>query len=122
MNVIAENLHSQCDSKGRRFNVLEEIVDHPITSEALHGDDACRTPKNGQKVPKRTTKGHQVSLQFHSNQTEWMDLQTVKDSNPIEVAEFAIANQLDQEPAFAWWVRDVLRHKKCIVLKVKSCY
>ena len=38
------------------------------------------------------------------------------------MAEFAIANQLDQEPAFAWWVRDVLRHKKCIVLKVKSCY
>ena len=51
-----------------------------------------------------------------------MDLQTVKDSNPIKVAEIVIANQLDQEPAFAWWVRDVLRHKKQIISKVKSCY
>ena len=62
------------------------------------------TLKNGQKVPKQTTKGHQLLLQFCGNETEWMDLQTVKDSNPIEVAEFAIVNQLDQQPAFAWWV------------------
>ena len=38
------------------------------------------------------------------------------------MAEFAIANQLDQEPAFAWWVRNVLRHKKRIISKVKSHY
>ena len=44
----------------------------------------------------------------------------VKDSNPIEVAEFAIANQLDQEPAFAWWVHNGLRYKKHIISKVKS--
>ena len=46
----------------------------------------------------------------------------MKDSNPIEVAEFALANQLDQEPAFAWWVHDALRHKKRIISKAKSCY
>ena len=49
-----------------------------------------------------------------------MDLQTVKDSNPVEAAECAVANQLDKEPAFAWWVQDVLRHKKRITSKVKS--
>jgi hypothetical protein len=27
-NVIAENLYSQCDSKGRQFLVLDEIIDH----------------------------------------------------------------------------------------------
>ena len=93
-NVIAENLYSQCDSEGRRFNVLEEIVDHRITKDALHGDDAYRTLNNGQKVPKRMTKGHQLLLRFRGNETEWMDLQTVKDSNPVEAAEYAVANQL----------------------------
>ena len=119
-NVIAENLYSQCDSEGRRFNVLEEIVDHRITKDALHGDDAYRTLSNGHRVPKRMTKGHQLPLRFQGNETEWMDLQTVKDSNPVEAAEYAIANQLDKEPAFAWWVQDVLRHKKRIISKVKS--
>ena len=118
--MIAENLYSQCDSEGRRFNVLEEIVDHRITKDALHGDDAYRTLNNGQRVPKRTTKGHQLLLRFRGNETEWMDLQTVKDSNPVEAAEYAVANQLDKEPAFAWWVQDVLRHKKRILSKVKS--
>ena len=51
-----------------------------------------------------------------------MHPQTVKDSDLIEVVEFAIANQLDQEPTFAWWMRDALRHKNCIVSKVKSCH
>ena len=30
-NIIAENLFSQVDSEGRRFRVLEEIVDHRTT-------------------------------------------------------------------------------------------
>ena len=55
-NVVAENLHSQCDSKGHSFNMPKEIVDHRITSEALHGDEAYRILKNRQKVPKWTTK------------------------------------------------------------------
>ena len=38
------------------------------------------------------------------------------------MAEFAVANQLDHEPAFAWWVHDVLRHNKQIVSKAKSCH
>ena len=40
----------------------------------------------------------------------------------MEAAEYAVANQLDKEPAFAWWVQDVLKHKKRIILKVKSRY
>ena len=73
-NVIAENLCSQCDSEGCRFNVLKKIVDHWITSEALHGEDAYKTLKNGEKVPKQTTKGDQLLLQFCGSETEWMHL------------------------------------------------
>ena len=61
-NAIAENLHSQCNSEGCRFNVLKEIMDHRITSEGLHGEDAYRTLKNGQKVPKQTAKGPPLLL------------------------------------------------------------
>jgi hypothetical protein len=35
-----------------------------------------------------------------------MDL---KDSNPVELAEYAVANRIHEEPAFKWWVADVLR-------------
>jgi hypothetical protein len=34
--------------------------------------------------------------------------------------EYAVANKIAEEPAFAWWVRGVLRRRDCIIKKVKS--
>ena len=36
-------------------------------------------------------------------------MKDLEEPNPIEVAEDAIANQLQIEPAFKWWVGHVLR-------------
>ena len=49
-------------------------------------------------------------------------MKLVKDSNPIEMAEYAMANRLQDNPAFSWWVRLVLRHRNQIISKVKSKY
>ena len=35
----------------------------------------------------------------------------MKESNPIEVEEFATAHGIYKEPAFAWWVPDTLRKR-----------
>ena len=99
-NQIAENLYAQCDTEGHQYNLVEEITGHRMTDEALKGKDAYKTLKNGQVVPKRTTKGHQLCVKYRGDETKWIDLQTCKDANPIETAEYAISNGLDQEPAF----------------------
>ena len=39
-----------------------------------------------------------------------------------QVAEYAVASHIDQEPAFAWWVLHVMRKKEVIISKVKSAY
>ena len=40
----------------------------------------------------------------------WEDLLTdLKESNPIEIAEYVIARGISDEPAFAWWVPYTLR-------------
>ena len=46
----------------------------------------------------------------------------LKASNPIELAEYAVANRIVEEPAFAWWVSDVLKRRNRIISKVKSKY
>jgi hypothetical protein len=43
-------------------------------------------------------------------------------SYPVLVTEYAIANRIDDEPAFAWWVHDVLKKRNRIIAKVKSKY
>ena len=42
--------------------------------------------------------------------------------NGVLVAEYAIANQIDEEPAFAWWVGNFIRKRNRILSKIKSKY
>ena len=51
-----------------------------------------------------------------------MDLKYVKDSNPIELAEYAVANRIQEEPAFKWWVSETLLIRNRIIGKVESRY
>jgi hypothetical protein len=46
----------------------------------------------------------------------------MKESYPVQVAHFANANQIENEPGFAWWVPDVLKTHECILAKVKAKY
>ena len=50
----------------------------------------------------------------------WIDLNIMKESNPVEVAEFAMAHGIDKEPAFRWWVPYTLRKRDIIVSAVKT--
>jgi hypothetical protein len=52
----------------------------------------------------------------------WVALNDLNNSNIIEVAEYAVVNQLVKEPAFKWWASQVICHHNCIVSKVKTCY
>jgi hypothetical protein len=49
-------------------------------------------------------------------------MKDLKESNPLKLAEYAKANKLVSEPAFAWWVQMVLRWQDQIINKVASRY
>ena len=44
----------------------------------------------------------------------------LKESYPVEVAEFAMAHGLESQPAFNWWVKPVLKQREAIILAVKN--
>jgi hypothetical protein len=122
-NVIAENIYSQVDDEGRNFSLLKEIGDHRKDDKvALAKEESYTISANGNHVPKRTTKGWQLQIEWKDGTTEWTSLKRLKDSNPVETAEYAVANQLQNEPAFSWWIGNVLRHRKRIISKVKNKY
>ena len=41
---------------------------------------------------------------------------------PLEVAEYAIANKIQEEPAFAWWVPFTIKKRERFISKLKSKY
>lgn len=43
-----------------------------------------------------------------------------KESNPIEVAEYAIVRKINAETPFLWWVPYTLRKKKRIIAMVRT--
>jgi hypothetical protein len=47
-------------------------------------------------------------------------LAELKDSYPIQRAEFAKARDIADEPAFAWWVPHTLRRRNAILSAVKA--
>jgi hypothetical protein len=121
-NVIAENLLSQVDEQGRQFQVLSEIVEHQKDGTAILPVDGYVWSKYGNKHPKKTTRGWKLLVEWRDGSTSWVPLKDLKASNPVELAEYALANNLADEPAFKWWVPHTIRVRDRIVSKVKSKY
>ena len=121
-NVIAENIFSQCDNEGRRHAVMQEITDHRKDNSAVDITNGYTVTKRGRRIPKTTTRGWQLLCLWRDGSSDWVDLKYVKQSNPIELAEYAVANRLQEEPAFKWWVSQTLRTRNRIIAKVKSRY
>ena len=59
-------------------------------------------------------------IEWNDETTTWMDLKDVKEASPIKLAEYAVANRIDGEPAFAWWVPYTLKKRNRIISKVKK--
>eukprot|EP00957_Ditylum_brightwellii_P132163 10077067-Ditylum_brightwellii.AAC.1 len=116
------NLFSQCDSEGRQYQILDEIVDHKCDGAALRGEDGWFTTRSGTRRRKQTTRGWKLLVSWKDGSTDWVPLSELKHSNPVEIAEYCVGNQLQDEPAFAWWYKDVLRRRNRIISKVKSRY
>jgi hypothetical protein len=45
----------------------------------------------------------------------------LKESNPIDVAEYAVAHGIHDEPAFAWWVQYMIKKRNRIIAAVGMC-
>ena len=101
-NVIAEAMYSQVDEHGRNFAILKEITDHRKNGHAVSKDDGWFTTRNGRKCRRRTTKGWDHYCTWKDGSGDWISLKDLKESHPIQVAEYAVANKLVEEPAYAW--------------------
>jgi Reverse transcriptase (RNA-dependent DNA polymerase) len=121
-NMIAKNLYSQLDEEGKRHLLLADIVDHRRDERAIDKADAFIKRRNGVKRRLETTQGWQLLCEWKDGSTNWVALKDARHSYPVLVAEYAVANRIDDEPAFAWWVHDVIKKRDRIIAKVKSKY
>lgn len=54
----------------------------------------------GNPIPKRTTKGWKLLIEWVEGSMDWVRLAEIKDAYPVQVAKYALANGIAHEPAF----------------------
>jgi hypothetical protein len=107
-NVIAENMLSMCDRNGNQHLLMRHITDHRKDDTAVSKIDGYIWTR-GRKIRKKITKGWKQFVEWKDGSTSWEPLFDLKESNPVEVAEYAVAHDLAEEPAFSWWVSQLSR-------------
>ncbi len=94
--MIAENMFAQCDSKGNQSLLLAGIVNHRKDNSAVEKKDMYIKQGSNQQLHK-TTKGWSLCVEWKDGTTSWERLADLKESNPVEIAEYAVTHNLDGE-------------------------
>ena len=118
-NVIFENLYTQADDDITPFHTLEGIIDHERDETAVKKEDGWfYLPGSNARKRVITTKGWQFHVQWKDGTATWVPLSTLKESNPVELAEYCKSRSIDDEPAMAWWVNWTLKKKEAVIKSV----
>jgi hypothetical protein len=114
-NLIAEAMYVQCDPDGNQYVLLDSIIDHRRLVTAITPSDQKVVRPDGLTYMKRSTIGWQVCCQWKDGSTSWENLADLKESHPLETAEYAVTQDIDRKPAFDWWVPHVLKKRDRII-------
>ena len=98
--VIAENMWAQVDHEGHQYLLLDHITDHRSDDTAIKKDDQYIVTKRGKRHLRQTTKGWSLCVLWKNGSQQWISLKDLKESNPVEIAEYAKAKGIDDEIAF----------------------
>ena len=114
-NKIDATLYYQLENKGSDILQFKGIIDHKKNGSHMTKETGFTVLKGGQNKCNPTTRGWKVLVQWRDETTTWMDLTDVKEDNPIGLAEYEVANKIDDDPYFAWSVNYVLKKQDRII-------
>jgi hypothetical protein len=89
-NTIASNIFMESDADCYSSSLLYEIVDHKSSGEATKMADKYFTTKAGTKRMRQTTQGWKFLVQWANGTRQWIALKVLKESNPVQVAEYVV--------------------------------
>ena len=118
-NLLAENLYDHVDANGNSHSLLSCIVDHECDPKIAIPKDQSTYTINDITKYRITTKGWTIKVEWKDGSCSWIPLKIIKESNPIELAEYAISRNIHLEAAFAWWVPYTIKKRNRIIKQVK---
>jgi hypothetical protein len=101
-NVILENIVATT-TDGFSTSLFESIIEHRSLDDQ-HKDMELLVEWKGCGLP------------------TWVPVRAMKESFPVQTAEYAKANNIHTLPCFSWWVGYTLKKKDRIISKIKTKY
>ena len=117
-NVIAQNIYQQVDEDGYSLTKLKAIISHMKDEDAIDSSDGWITTKSGQRRMIKSTAGWFLKVEFDDGSTQWVSLKALKETNPVDVAEYAVANNIADEVAFRYWVPYTLNQREKVISSI----
>ena len=109
-NVITESMYAQCDADGNKYLLLDLLIDYWKDNKVISLTDQ-QISMQGRLVPCKFTAGWQICCKWKDSSTSCEKLSDLKESHPVQMAEFAVAQGIDHEPTFNGWVKHVLKKR-----------
>ena len=120
-NIIAENMLTQVDSNGFSLALMEGIIDYKHDDLiAIPKAEKSITTGRGQRRLWKTMAGWKLLVKWKDQSESWVKLSELKESHPVETAEFAKSRGIDDKAAFIWWVPHTLRKRNAVISAVKT--
>ena len=91
---------SQVDSEVHHYQVLTEVTDHNKYDSAIDKVDGFIRYSIKNLHRKRTTSAWKLLVECNDGSVDWVPLKDLKQSNPVELSEYAVANEISEELAF----------------------
>jgi uridine kinase len=114
-------MYAQCDEEGKKINLMDGIIGHKTDSHAVAPADMYIKHGSNKQVRKNTI-GWYLCVELKDGTTSWESLADINESNPVEVAEYAVGKDIQDKPAFLWWVPHVLKKRHRIISSVMKHY
>ena len=111
-------MFSQVGDEGIEHLIMKEIIDHKKDHTEIPISEGKSCSFNRNESPKVKTHSWKLLVKWRDGQKIWIDLKDLKESNHIEVAEYAVANRIVEEPAFKWWMSRTVRKRNRVISKL----
>ena len=99
-NATASNLSSYIQQIWTIFLLFNAIIYSRTSGIQIKEADSFIRMYNGNKRRIDITKAWEVCIQWKYGSSTWNQFKDVKESFPIQLAEYAVLNQITDEPAF----------------------
>lgn len=112
-NMVAEAMYENVNEDGNEELLFEAIVDHCHDNNSI-GDQEL--------MIKNITISWKFCILWKDSSTTWHSLIDTKCSFPVQLAEYVIHNNLQNENAFKWWIKPTLKHREKFLKATKTRY